>query len=193
MTSYDMINWDVDDAIPGFDKLVESIAQLKNESVVTPIQKSNPFDQSKNQTHNRFSFFVQPLHLDTTNKSSEIVAFLCGAYSWDIELNDLLPQGVNGIIVEIHNSCNQIISYSIEGPHVHFLREGPGHEAKYNSMEVIRKLTTCWHPDDAETPEHCIYYMVCIRKCFTGRRSIARKLTITTLAYFSKHGFSKSL
>lgn len=160
MQSYDMLNWDVDDAIPRFDKLAETIEQFKNESLVTPIQSSNPFDLNQNKTHNRYSFFVQPLHLNATDKHSEIVAFLCGAYSWDIELNNLLPTGVNGIIAEIHNSCNQVISYRIDGPEVHFLGEGSKHESKYNSMEVVRKLTTCWHPDDATTLDHCIYYIV---------------------------------
>jgi hypothetical protein len=156
-----MINWDINDAIPDFSTSIDSIAKLKNESFVTAILPLNPFLQiQQDQNHNHRSFFVHPIHKSGVDKNSEIVALLCGGYSWDIELLSLLPIGVNGIVVEIRNTCNQTYSYQIDGPDVVFVGEGSKHEKTYEHMEVVRDLIPYSHSDFISTPGHCLYSIV---------------------------------
>jgi hypothetical protein len=44
------------------------------------------------------------------------VAFVDAGFAWDYALRLLLPEGVDGIVEEIENNCNQTFSYRIAGP-----------------------------------------------------------------------------
>lgn len=47
-----------------------------------------------------------------------MVGFLSATVSWDFLLDDLLPDGVTGILAVLRNSCNQTYTYRMEGKSV---------------------------------------------------------------------------
>ena len=55
---------------------------------------------------------------------------------WRLAFENVLPEGVNGIICVIRNSLNQTFSYRVDGPNVDFLGPGDRHSKNYDSMGV---------------------------------------------------------
>ena len=47
-----------------------------------------------------------------------VIGYLFSIISWDNYLVNLLPVGVEGIIVVLRNSCDQAYTYEINGPEV---------------------------------------------------------------------------
>jgi hypothetical protein len=63
-----------------------------------------------------------------------------GGVAWDFALRFLLPEGVDGIIVEVENNYNRTVSYEISGRDAFFLGDEAKHETKYEHMKVTRSL-----------------------------------------------------
>ena len=68
------------------------------------------------------SFFQVPIHENPHDSESKIVAIAGGGFAWDFALRFLLPDNVEGIIVEIQNSCNQTSLYELIGYDAFFSR-----------------------------------------------------------------------
>ena len=151
-----MINWDVTDSVTDFIKLSNSLRELRNESLTTPILPIDPFTSDVNSNHSALhkSLIVHGIHSSVTNEDSDVVAWLIGSYSWDNELIGLLPEGANGIIAEIHNNCHQTISYEINGPNVDFLGYGSHSDKKFENLKVHRDLTPFTHPNFTKLQGH---------------------------------------
>jgi hypothetical protein len=70
---------------------------------------------------NRFSHphsvTAQPV-FDSLSKETKIVGYLFSIVAWDMFLVNLLPEGVNGIIVVIRNTCNEFCTYVLNGNEV---------------------------------------------------------------------------
>jgi len=58
------------------------------------------------------SLFAQPV-FDASTK--DVIGLLFGALPWDFYLVDLLPEGVNGVICVLRNSCGQSYTYELNG------------------------------------------------------------------------------
>jgi hypothetical protein len=167
------VNWDHINSFPDFFARVQAMNVLKNETVVTPVRPystATTFEKSEhNAFHSQFngsevsfphSFISHPIHSNPGNYESEIVAFVDAGFAWDYALRFLLPEGVDGIVVEIENNCNQTFSYRIAGPDAFYIGEGAIHEKKYSDMKVIRSLSPHTHPNFTTTPGHCYYSIV---------------------------------
>lgn len=159
--------------IPDFTSRSEAMIKLKNETLITPVQSYNSNTAYKSDEHDALhsklknpnfaiphSFVAYPVHKIPGDYNSEMVAVVDGVFAWDFTLRNLLPVGVDGIIVEIKNNCNQSYTYEIEGPEAYFVGVGGMHDPKYNSMGTMRKLSVKSHPNFTATPGHCYYYMV---------------------------------
>jgi hypothetical protein len=110
------------------------------------------------------SFVGYPIFRVPGDSKSEIVAYAGSGFAWDFALRNLLPEGVDGIIVKIENNCNQSASYQIAGREAFYIGDGELHETKYNHMKVFRSLSVYNHPNFTTTPGHCFYSMVSLRK-----------------------------
>ena len=55
-------------------------------------------------------------------------------FAWDVEFGDLLPEGVNGVVVVVENTCNEVYTYVINGPEAEFVGEGDRHELGYEHL-----------------------------------------------------------
>jgi hypothetical protein len=63
-----------------------------------------------------------------------------GGVAWDFALRFLLPEGVDGIIVEVESNFNHTRSYRISGRDAFFLGDDAQHQPKYDHMKVMRSL-----------------------------------------------------
>eukprot|EP00934_Nitzschia_sp_Nitz4_P003323 Nitzschia sp. Nitz4//scaffold172_size47551//32245//35933//NITZ4_007146-RA/size47551-snap-gene-0.66-mRNA-1//1//CDS//3329538765//3313//frame0 len=77
-----------------------------------------------------FSEWYYPIFLDaisevftanlTEPKQSEMVGVVWSTFYWHNLLHDILPEGINGIVVVIENECDNSATYVINGPDVQF-------------------------------------------------------------------------
>jgi hypothetical protein len=167
------LNWDLIHSRPEFKSRNEALVKLKNETLYTPVRPYSSNIAYKQEEHDVLhsklknsnasfphSFVAQPVHTTPGDADSEMVAYVGGGFAWDFALRNLLPVGVDGIIVELLNNCNQSFTYEIEGPDAYFIGEGTLHEPKYNNMKAVRSLFFETNPDFKNTPGHCYYFMV---------------------------------
>ena len=173
MTNYAVINWDGFTGLPDFVEMISAIVALKNQSVVSPVRpyadsgviteaEHAAMHSSRSNSDVTFphSFLVTPVHKIPNDPESKIVSYVGGGFAWDFALRYLLPDNVEGIIVEIKNSCNQSSMYELIGYDTFYLGENATKESKYDSMEVVRDLSFGSHPDFTSTPGHCRYTIV---------------------------------
>jgi hypothetical protein len=106
------------------------------------------------------SYVSTPVHENPSDTNSKIVGILGGLFAWDYALRYLLPNNVDGIIVEVRNTCNQTNLYALDGYDAFYLGENATKEMIYNNMEVVRDLSFSTHPNFTTTPGHCRYTIV---------------------------------
>jgi hypothetical protein len=173
--SYNLLNWNIA-SIPSFDALFRAVIELKNESLVSHVQPSigvpTALTQEQYQTTHikkrgddpttEFpqTFVYTPIHKTVGDYNSEVVAIVATAYAWDASLRNLLPEGVEGILCVIRNSCDQVYTYEITGRDAFFLGEGDLHASAYDDKTHEVDLALHTHPDFTTTPGHCKYSMV---------------------------------
>ena len=146
---------------------------LKNQTLYTPVRPYAESDSFTKEEHNAFhstrpnsdisyphSFTSCPIHEIPNDYESKIVGTAGTGFAWDFALRFLLPDNVEGIIVEILNSCNQSSLYELHGIDAFYLGENATRDPKYDHMAVARDLFASTHPDYTTTPGHCYYTIV---------------------------------
>ena len=142
--------------------------KLQDESVFTAIK---PFANLPEDEHAKMhsspdgatkphSFTFSPIHRVAGDPTSDIVAMFALATAWDVSMLNLLPDNVKGMICVIRNTCNQTVTYRIDGKDAWYLGEGDLHPPEYEDMAVFVDLNLQTHPDARSTPGHCMYWMV---------------------------------
>ena len=61
------------------------------------------------------SLHMQPVFEELNNEDSKIVGILIAIVPWDRYLGGLLPPGVGGMVVVLHNTCGQEHTYIVDG------------------------------------------------------------------------------
>ena len=146
---------------------------LKNQTLYTPVRPYAESDSFTKEEHNAFhstrpnsdisyphSFTSCPIHEIPNDYESKIVGTAGTGFAWDYALRFLLPDNVEGIIVEIRNSCNQSSLYELQGIDAFYLGENATKDPRYDNMAVARDLFASTHPDYTTTPGHCYYTIV---------------------------------
>lgn len=147
--------------------------EMKNETVYSPFRPYADSSSFTNDEHNAMhstrlnsdisyphSFLNSPIHEIPNDYESKIVGVTGGGFAWDFALRFLLPNNVEGIIVEIRNSCNQSSLYELVGHDAFYLGDNATKDSKYDNMEVVRDLSYGTHPNFTTTPGHCRYSIV---------------------------------
>ena len=146
-----------------------AVLTMKNESVTTPIKgfANLPEDEhakmhsTPDGASNPHSFTFHPLHRTPGDSTSDIVAMFAVATAWDVSMLNLLPDNVRGMFCVLQNTCNQTVTYRIDGKDAWYLGEGDLHPTHYDDdMAVPVDLNVQQHPDAKSIPGHCIYSMV---------------------------------
>ncbi|CAJ1930877.1 unnamed protein product [Cylindrotheca closterium] len=172
MFTYGAINWNIL-SLPDLASVFDAVKVLKNESLVSPVRPyataSMAFtDEEHARMHSEIegsstefphSFMYTPVHLDSQDSNSPIVAIFGAAMAWDFSLRSLLPAGVIGIHAVLKNSCNQSFTYEINGPDAFYVGEGDLHEDEFQSLKRVVSLSLHSHPDTESTEGHCLYSM----------------------------------
>lgn len=173
MSTYYSINWDKWATVPSFVAMGEAMFELMNETVYSPVRpylESLSFTQEEHSAMHStrmnsdinypHSFIYAPIHEILNDDQSKIVGVTGGGFAWDYALRYLLPNNVEGIIVEIQNTCNQSNLYELIGYNAFYLGDNATKDSKYDKMEVVRDLSFGTHPNFTTTPGHCRYSIV---------------------------------
>ena len=173
MSTYASINWDLTNSFADIEALRKAMLALKNQTLYTGFRQYTSSAALTNEEHNAFhstlpnsdssyphSFIYSPIHQIPNDYESKIVGRTGAAFAWDFALRFLLPDNVEGIIVEILNSCNQSSLYELHGIDAFYLGENATRDPKYDHMAVARDLFASTHPDYTTTPGHCYYTIV---------------------------------
>ena len=153
--------------------MINAIFVLKNQSVASPVRpyvdsgvitpkEHDALHSSRLNSESTFphTFLLTPVHEVPNDFESKIVAYFGGGFAWDYVLRNLLPENVEGIVVELQNTCNQSSLYEIVGHNAFYLGEKATKESTYNDIEVAWDLPFGTHPNYTTTPGHCIYSIV---------------------------------
>ena len=173
--TYKSINRDSLAILPDSLNLGKAIDELKNESVLSAVRPYNASATNSLEEHKALhssrpnsdisfphTYISTPVHEIPTDPESKIVAHVAGLFAWDYALRFLLPDNVDGIIVELRNSCNQSSLYALVGSDAFYLGDNATNESKYDNMEVVRDLSFSTHPNFTTTPGHCRYTIVSV-------------------------------
>ncbi|CAB9516338.1 Receptor-type guanylate cyclase gcy [Seminavis robusta] len=123
-----------------------------------PEDEHKKMHSSPDGAKNPHSFTFSPVHRIAGDETSDIVAMFALATAWDVSMLNLLPSNVKGMITVISNTCNQTVTYRIDGADAWYLGEGDLH-TDYDDMGVYVDLNLQTHPDARSTPGHCMYSM----------------------------------
>jgi hypothetical protein len=87
-------------------------------------------------------------------ESTEVVGAMVGWLEWQYEFTNLLPEGVNGIVVVVgtENKCQSPFSFEINGPVAIYLGPGDQHDSGYNGV-MVKSVFDAWSVVD-----HCGQY-----------------------------------
>jgi class 3 adenylate cyclase len=108
----------IDDAIISRHVL---LSQVVDRSFLSDnVQTVNQGDPSRD--HHPRSYAVQPVFQDFDH-DSKLTGFVFAVVPWDAYLLNVLPEGTNGFIVQIEDTCGTTFSYRIDGPEAIFLGE----------------------------------------------------------------------
>jgi hypothetical protein len=176
MATYTSINWDLPNSLPDFEAMSKAMLELKTETVYSPVRPYAESDAFTKEEHNAMhsnrpnsdssyphSFVNTPVHEIPNDSESKIVGITGAGFAWDFALRFLLPNNVEGIIVEIQNSCNQSNLYELVGYDAFYLGDNATKDSKYDDMVVIRDLFPTTHPNYTTTPGNCRYTIVSSR------------------------------
>jgi hypothetical protein len=153
LTDYADINWDAPNNIPSFLEILATVHELKNETVYSDFVAYTPGTAFAKFYHDGLhsqingsdvsfphSFVNHPIHSIPGDLNSDVVAYVMGGVAWDFALRFLLPEGVDGIIVEVESNFNHTRSYRLSGQDAFFLGDDAQHQPKYDHMKVMRSL-----------------------------------------------------
>lgn len=76
----------------------------------------------------------------STNLTAPTVGMLAIPIYWRSLIRDILAVGCDGIVVVVHNACNQPFTYQINGNQVVYLGVGDKHDVKYDELVIISKV-----------------------------------------------------
>jgi class 3 adenylate cyclase len=81
------------------------------------------------------AFLMEPVYADF-EENSEIVGFLLGVTTWINLFNRLIPEGANGIVCVVKDSCGGTMAFELNGPKATFMGDEDLHEKAFHEYEV---------------------------------------------------------
>jgi hypothetical protein len=91
-------------------------------------------DESLRSPH---SIAAQPVFTGLQASSSsrsglEVAGYIYSVIDWGRYLQNILPEGVNGVVVVLRNTCNQAFTYLLEGNRATLIGQGDTHDPEYD-------------------------------------------------------------
>uniref|UniRef100_A0A7S3PD05 Guanylate cyclase domain-containing protein n=1 Tax=Amphora coffeiformis TaxID=265554 RepID=A0A7S3PD05_9STRA len=122
--------------------LLSSAADLRKNDPLTTNRKSvmNLFlNRWQNGTFEYEEGPVSDIYVpiyDSFEPDKKLGQILSSYIYWQSYFTNVLPEGQNGIVSILENSCGQSFTYVIHGPEVTYVGEGDLHETKYDDLVV---------------------------------------------------------
>jgi class 3 adenylate cyclase len=115
-------------------------------------------DLGENDQSKLRSVLAQPVFKSLHDRNLEVVGFLFGVLRWQDLFENILPQGVDGLVVNMKDSCGAGFSFEINGREALFTEDDRTLDSLYNDM-VIRapfaRFATV--EEDDKTNKGCTY------------------------------------
>ena len=115
---------------------------------------------SEEQNH-PFSVLLQPIFDDFDREHrkdrNHIVGVVFAMIPWDHYYENILTKDVNGIMVIMESSCEDQMTYLVNGPEVEFLGYGDLHDRKYDSLVEKTSFETSLEHNYSNAYEYCEY------------------------------------
>jgi hypothetical protein len=107
------------------------------------------------------SFLLHPVYPyfseDFSYAVDDLVGFVVAILPWDSYFTNILPEGVDGMVVVLHDTCGDHYTYQLDGPKAIFLGEGDLHDTRYDYLEVDTEFASFLQHNFSDTHEHCEY------------------------------------
>jgi hypothetical protein len=111
-------------------------------STATPIGDMFDFlfdDAEKDRKQNPHAYIMEPVFAEFA-EAPELVGVLVAVTTFGNLLDRLLPEGANGVICVITDTCGNTVSYELNGRLSTFLGHGDSHDAKFDSFRRTAPL-----------------------------------------------------
>jgi hypothetical protein len=106
------------------------------------------------------SLLAAPVFEEINDPEAKVVGMTLSVVTWDRYLTNLLPEGVNGLVCVLKNSCGQSYTYVLNGNDATFLGEGDFHDPRFNDTEVSIQLYDYLYPNrTSKVRGHCEYQL----------------------------------
>jgi hypothetical protein len=162
MRIFDMINrngLDMDYFERAMDAVFARSAPIQTEVLytVTITKEDDASEEGTITEETPVTALVTPIMESTTTTMAgtpEIVGVMVGWLEWQYEFSNLLPEGINGIVlvVRTEKNCQKPLSFEINGPTATYLGQGDLHDSEFDSM-VVESIFDTWAAVD-----HCGHY-----------------------------------
>ena len=84
-------------------------------------------------------------------------AILLGFVYWQVYFVGILPEGAEGVVVVLKNTCDQAFTYQLDGPQVSYLGPGDLHDPTFDDLVVNTKWKDLLEGTVEETAAACNY------------------------------------
>jgi len=146
-----------DTSIVNFDLLSDSVfnkafvtATEKKAAAFTEVLGTNNVLSLSNEGNTPESAIVYPMFQDST-----VVASVLSVVSWDVFMNELYQEHMNGVFVVLKNSCGQEYTYKMGATGAQALGQGSLQETDYESKMHVTELA----PSLDTQPDFCEYFL----------------------------------
>ncbi|CAB9501058.1 Receptor-type guanylate cyclase gcy [Seminavis robusta] len=87
-------------------------------------------------TKGPLSFFYSPVYERIADPTAPLVAVMQCLIFWETFFDNLLPEGVKGIMATLENDCGQTYSYRIDGKKAEYLGDYDMHDTTYDHLSA---------------------------------------------------------
>lgn len=148
--------------------MISSAADFRDEDPLTANRKA-VMDLFLNRWRNgTFEYEEGPVSdayipiYDSYGPDKKLVSVLAAYIYWQSYFANVLPEGTNGVVCVLTNSCGQKYTYVLQGPSVSYIGQGDLHESEYEHMRVETGYGAVLNQDTSYPFEAQCFYNVYI-------------------------------
>jgi hypothetical protein len=135
--------------------------------------------EEKPQKDHPHAFLMEPVYADF-EENSEIVGFLLGVTIWKNLFNRLIPEGANGIVCVVKDTCGGTMAFELNGPVATYMGDEDLHDKAFHEYEVrmpieqyetqVEGLCAIFQVHGDSPVQHARYLHDCGCSCFSRDR-----------------------
>jgi class 3 adenylate cyclase len=177
---------------PSFKRMFSDVLDIKHvllSDVVDLdflIEFSTDADDRKEQPR---SYILTPV-FDTFQDDAKVVGFVIAVLPWESYFTNILPEGTNGFVVYVEDSCGSEFTYELNGPRAEYVGEGALQNYKFEDIRQSSTFAESARYGGESSAAHCdytlnIYPSATYRKTFNTIGPILISLIVTGIFIFT--------